>query len=166
VTDTLNTSGMTFKLKGSCHGWKPRHGQTEDHCSKRQHAFKRGHNFGWKAFLDLHPDWSCISLESRRNSGTEVKPTHLGRMRDVLIFSVLYHGICFTTEEKGTENLNQSSQKVPVEQYSECWYGHLLTGSHDMNVDTGLPWDASGNLDQHSVRVDICPAAKLRDSTN
>jgi hypothetical protein len=132
---------------------------------KRQQAFKRGHNFGWKAFWDLHPDWSCISLESQWNSGTHVKPTYLGRVQDVPILSMLHHGIRFITEDKSMENLNQGRWKVTVGQDSECRHGQLLTGSHDMFVDTGLPWDTSGNQDQHLVRVDICRGAELRDST-
>jgi hypothetical protein len=78
---------------------------------------------------------------------------------------MLHHGIHFTTEEKSTENLNQGSQKAPVGHDSECRHDHLLTGSHNMFANTILPSDPSGNQNKHSVRVDICRAAELRDSS-
>jgi hypothetical protein len=157
---------MTLKLKGFLSWLNTPMWTNWRLLLKKQQPFKRRHNFGWKTFSDLHPYWSCISLESRQNLGTHVKPTYLGRGQDVPIRSVLHHGICFTTEDKSTENLNQGHRKVPVGQDSECRHGHLLTGSHDMFVNTSLPWDTSGNQDQHSVTVDIYRAAELRDSTN
>jgi hypothetical protein len=63
----------------------------------------RGHNFGWKAFWDSNPDWSCRKLRLAvvfGHSGEAAMPgKSVGRPRR----SVLHSGIRLTTEERSTE---------------------------------------------------------------
>ena len=56
----------------------------------------------------------------------------------------------------GENRKKNLSWKVPVGYDSVCQHDHLLTGSHDKFVASGLPWDAREDVCQHSVSVDIC----------
>lgn len=115
----LKQKGSPFQLKTLMWtNWGP--------LLKRQQASKRGYNFGWEDFCVYHSDWSRLSLESRWNSDTHVKPTYLERVLTIPILCALHHGIHFTTKTKSTINLNQGSRKVPVRQDSECRHGHLF----------------------------------------
>ena len=48
---------------------------------------------------------------------------YAGRVRDVPRLSVLYHGICLTTEETGRKKLSRGSGKVPAGHDSMCQNG-------------------------------------------
>jgi hypothetical protein len=140
-------------LTSSCHGWRPRCGQDEGHCSGGNRPFKRGHNIGWKAFGDSNPDWSCLKL------GLMVKLSHSGEATmpgksagHASSLRVPPWHLPYKWGKKQEKNTSQGSQKVPVGHESVCQHGHLLAGSHNKFVNSGIPSDASedvSTLSQH-----------------
>ena len=61
----------------------------------------RRHNFGWKAFWDSKPDWSCLRLRLAANFRQSCGVAMPGKVADrVPLFARLYPGIRVTNEGK------------------------------------------------------------------
>ena len=69
-----------------------------------------GYCFGWKAFWDSNPEWSCLELKIEQ---VAVKP-YLGRVRAVVPrLCMLYPDVCLTTE-------GSSRKKTSVRVVEKC----------------------------------------------
>ena len=65
-----------------------------------------GINFGWKAFWDASPDFSCLTLNLRQKSGAWVNPPCLSGVLAVSLRCALQPGIRLTT--------GKNAEKHPV----------------------------------------------------